>query len=42
MKEPEMEIIAELICDTLLDYDRTNVNTVKEVEALCGAFPLYN
>jgi glycine hydroxymethyltransferase len=41
MKEPEMEIIAGLICDTFLDFGKTKENTIKVVKELCGAFPLY-
>ncbi|MCL2164211.1 MAG: serine hydroxymethyltransferase [Oscillospiraceae bacterium] len=42
MKKPQMEIIANLICDTIFDFDGTKEHTVKEVKSLCDSFPLYH
>ena len=41
MKEPQMEKIADLICDAILDYDEKKENIVKEVAVLCDGFPIY-
>ena len=41
MKEPQMKVIADLICDTVYDFEGTKDNTLSEVKSLCEAFPLY-
>ena len=41
MKEPQMDIIAGAIHDTLTDYPASKENTLGVVKALCNSFPLY-
>jgi len=43
MKEPEMEIIGELIYDTLIHSQETNIlyEIIQKVEKLTGQFPIY-
>ena len=41
MKEPQMAIIAGLICDAILDYEDKKESIIGEVKALCDEFPLY-
>jgi len=42
MKEPEMEIIAEIIVDVLKNHNNDNViiSTRQKVRELCSAFPI--
>jgi len=40
MREPQMKIIADLICDTITDYEGTKTNTITRVKELCDAYPL--
>jgi glycine hydroxymethyltransferase len=41
MKEEQMGIIADLICDTVYDFEGTKENTLRRVKELCDAYPLY-
>ena len=41
MKEPQMELIAGAIYDTLTDYPATQGRTLETVRALCEEFPVY-
>jgi len=41
MKEPQMDVIAGLIYDTLNDYPASKERTLQSVAELCGEFPLY-
>ncbi len=42
MKEEDMEVIAGLIVDTILDYDNKKAEIIKQVENLCARYPLYD
>lgn len=41
MKEPQMDIIAGAICDTLTNYPESKDSVIETVRGLCEAFPLY-